>query len=182
VSRFVQTVDAQNHIAELQQYLAPGTPASEVDTFFDATNSAIHEIDTITPAAVTVDFRRADGSAYFHDTVPVQAIAGAVRQTPMKLIYASGQSEILQAALPHNEFVLGAQQTAINTLVQLAGFNPVNDLIALPVSTFGTWSDIQHDMQQTAAGALITSLTGNDRVVVGGVDPAALHRGDFLLI
>jgi hypothetical protein len=182
VSRFVQTVDAQNHIAELQQYLAPGTPASEVDTFFDATNPAIREIDTITPAAVTVDFRRADGSAYFHDTVPVQAIAGAVRQTPMKLIYASGQSEILQAALPHNEFVLGAQQTAINTLVQLAGFNPVNDLIALPVSTFGTWSDIQHDMQQTAAGALITSLTGNDRVVVGGVDPAALHRGDFLLI
>jgi len=62
----------------------------------------------------------------------------------------------------------------------ITGFNPVQDLIELPLAQFGSFAAVQEATSAIAGGAEI-NLGHGSSLLLPGVNPAALHASNFAL-
>jgi len=179
---FTQVVSAANKMIELHQVFRSGNTVSKVDAWYDPVNSGMREIDTYRADIVTIDIRRADGSVYFTDTLPLSAASSLVHRSGMKFLYASGASETLTGTAASDFFVLGAKPTTGSTLVEIAGFQIGRDVLALPVARFGDWSRIAQSATAVSGGMLLRSVAGNESVLLRGLAPQQLSKSDVSII
>jgi hypothetical protein len=61
----------------------------------------------------------------------------------------------------------------------IAGFNPVQDMIELPLAQFPSFRAVQDATSATVGGAAIN--LGNGSLKLPGVGPATPHASDFAL-
>ena len=179
IAYFVQTVSAQNTMEHLQQVFRAGDPISEVDAYYDVTNTANNEVFTYSGDNVTVQVM-AGGKAVASDTVPVSAVSTQSLGGPMQFLYGSAANANLQATAEPDAFIIAAPAAGATSLITISGFNIMQDIIEVPYAKFGGASQIASETQAGAGGAVITSIDGSCQIVLSGVSATMLKASDFV--
>jgi hypothetical protein len=181
VAYFVQTVSAQNTMEHLQQVFRAGNPISEVDAYYDVTNSANYEVFTYAGASVGVQVV-AGGKVVASDTVPASAVSAQSPGGPMQFLYGSAANPNLQATSLSDAFIIAAPAAGTTSVIAISGFNIMADIIELPYAKFGGAAQIASETHAGPAGAVVTSLDGSCQILLSGVNANTLKASDFMAI
>jgi ELWxxDGT repeat protein len=114
-------------------------------------------------------------SGVVYNPGPAWSVTG---ENTMRFVQSASAGEIL-AATPTTpeEFVFTNSAAGVHTIT---GFNPVQDMIELPLAQFGSFAAVQGATFATTGGAEI-NLGHGSSLLLPGVNPTALHASNFAL-
>ena len=114
-------------------------------------------------------------AAVVADPGPAWSVSG---DGAMRFIHSGSAGEILGATpTTPEEFVFTSPAAGAHTI---AGFNPVQDLIELPLAQFASFAAVQEGTSPIAGGADV-NLGHGSSLLLPGVNPAALRASNFAL-
>jgi hypothetical protein len=158
-----------------------GNPISEVDAYYDVTNSANYEVFTYSGTNVNVRVV-AGGKAVASDTVPASAVSTQSLGGPMQFLYGSAANPNLRATALPDAFIIAAPAAGAASLITISAFNIMQDIIELPYAKFGGATQIASETRAGSGDALLTSLDGSCQIVLSGINANTLKTTDFVAI